>query len=241
LSHQIQVPVPGLHDAPTRLFFPVFSLGARYAGPRGLAFAGVEVPIAQRGCIVTVERFKEPDRFPLLLEVIMPPQWRDGRRYQTVRAFEMPDSHIQWTVHTQFNPETYLPGRRLLAALSPMTAVPTFASRQIGRLEPGRLDVRGTADSAGAYLVTWPYSPRVRGSAFYVEGELLSGGLTVGVQRDEKWVAQVNIDEPGSFRAAVVMPNDGTYGPIIANHLTRSSLTNRFVVTRYGWLPPVAD
>jgi len=76
LSQQIDVPVPRA-DVPSRLFFPV------YYSPGGF-FAGVELPGADRGCVLGLRRVTDIDRTPLLLTVTLPPDWREMKLYQTL-------------------------------------------------------------------------------------------------------------------------------------------------------------
>ncbi|HEV2986144.1 MAG TPA: hypothetical protein VGX46_17220, partial [Vicinamibacterales bacterium] len=76
LSEQFDVSLPS-SDSPFRLFFPV------YYSPGGY-FAGVEVPEADRGCVAGLRRVTSIDRTPILLNLTLPPDWRETKLYQTL-------------------------------------------------------------------------------------------------------------------------------------------------------------
>jgi hypothetical protein len=76
LSQQYDVPVPG-SDAPFRLFVPIYYSSGGY-------FAGLEVPVADRGCVAALRRVTQIDRTPMLINLRLPPDWRDMKLYQTL-------------------------------------------------------------------------------------------------------------------------------------------------------------
>jgi len=82
LSRRVDVPVPQA-DAPFRLFFPM------HDAP-GAHFAGVEVNEADCACIAAVRRVTDLDRTPILLNLTLPPDWRQMKLYQTLTGWGRP-------------------------------------------------------------------------------------------------------------------------------------------------------
>jgi hypothetical protein len=60
----------------THIFMPIYD-----------GFRRLEFDDSARGCIEGVYRVREPERFPLLLEVVLPPGWRRMPLYQRLRSF----------------------------------------------------------------------------------------------------------------------------------------------------------
>jgi hypothetical protein len=234
-SRESLVPAPPPGSPPTLVVFPVYSLGLRSTLRDHFRFVGIEVASGMENCVVAFERFSRPNQFPLLLETVLLPDWRERPLYETLREYE--PGPAEWIRTLYAAPANARPGRRWLTQLAPVTAAATFRSSQVERLEAGAIDARGRARTSSAYLVSWPYEHREKGSAFFIEGEIFDGGMTVGIQQNEQWVQQLNIPRPGRFRAVIRVEADGTYGAVLANYQLRS-LYHRSTITRYGWLPP---
>ncbi len=78
LSQRFDVSVPR-SGAPFRLFFPV------YYSPGGY-FAGVELAEADRGCVAALRRVTRIEQTPILLNLTLPPDWREMKLYQTLAS-----------------------------------------------------------------------------------------------------------------------------------------------------------
>lgn len=234
LSRSLQVPMPPPGPLRTRVLFPTFSTGARMTDPEAMTFTGLELATAQYACLAGVSRVVNTAALPILMEAVLAPGWRDGALYEAFQDLE-PRTR-DWAYGNYAIPDGLQPGRSWLARIETPSGTPTFQSSQVTRLDAARIEAHGRAGQAGAYLVSWAYQQRPAGSAFFVEGELVSGGITVGLQRDERWSHQLNVDRPGRFRVVIRIDADGLYGPILANHQNTGS--HRSVITRYGWLPP---
>lgn len=65
-------------DTSTWMFYPV------YYKPVVVNFKGIEMPQKQLACLHELYRVKDVSRFPLLLNLILPPNWEQARRYQTL-------------------------------------------------------------------------------------------------------------------------------------------------------------
>jgi hypothetical protein len=235
LTRETIAPAPPPGSSRTLVMFPVYTLGRKNAVSGSLQFEGVEVAADQRACIASVDAFSQPERFPLLIESILLPDWRQRPLYESL--LELERAQAEWRPAMYSVPSTVLPDRRRLSRLEVIHEAPTYRSAQVRRLEPGLIESRGTAATSSAYLLTWPSHRHPGGSAFFVEGEVIEGGLTIGIHQNERWVQQVDVARPGHFRAVVQIDADGVYRAVLANHQLRG-LYNRTTITRYGWLPP---
>ncbi|MEO7134080.1 MAG: hypothetical protein ABI024_07645 [Vicinamibacterales bacterium] len=235
LTRQTIVPAPAAGQGPARLLFPVYSLGARSRGRESPRFVGVEVAPAEAPCIQSLARFKKPDKFPLLLESMLLPDWRQRPLYEALRGLEPPSD--SWRIENYSIPHELRPGGRWLSELASDNSPATYRSPQVRKLDDREIEVRGNAASSAAYLLSWGDASRAKGSVFFVEGELFEGGLTAGIQANEKWVQQVNVLRPGRFRVAIQVEEPGAYGAVLANN-QQQGLYARIIISRYGWLPP---
>lgn len=234
LSAERTVAVPPIGQGTTRVLFPVFTPGSKTISPQ-TSFEGLELPPDQQDCVVRVQRFARPSSFPLLLEATLPATWKKDRLYETVRGIER--ENTEWVYENLSVPEGERVGRRMLEHLEPVVAAPTFRSPLVKRLTDTEIDIIGTPKTSADYLLTWPYEQRRRGAGFFVECEILEGGLTIALQQQDKWVRHINLYRPGRFRIVLRLDDDGRYGPIVTNHLIHGP-HNHATITRYGWLAP---
>jgi hypothetical protein len=91
--------------------------------------------------------------------------------------------------------------------------------------------VDGTAEAQYSYLLVT--TPRALSAQTYVvaSGVLARGGVTVGLQQSEKWVAEFSVHIPGPFRIALKVPADGHYQIVLANDVGRGDLRNTVAVS----------
>lgn len=233
LTDSVSLVVP---QAPAILqhVFPVFTPGRRSATPDGFAFTGVDIASSETACVAGIDAYTTPEHLPLALEATIRPDRTRRQLYETLREFEpsAADSFDSYAI-----PDTVRAGRRWLATLQLVHATPSYRSDQVRELTPTRIESDGRAGHDGAYLVNWPYVEQPAGAAWFVEGEIRDGGLTIGLQQDERWVHQINVDRAGRFRAVIRIDRPGRYGSILANH--QAGGRHHSVITRYGWLPPL--
>ena len=79
-SRQMQVPLSPAGGAPTRVFFPAYSVDRSEAGGGRSRFVGVDVPAGSETC-VRLWQVRSPGAFPLLLTATLTSDWQD-RLYQ---------------------------------------------------------------------------------------------------------------------------------------------------------------
>ena len=232
----VKVPERGQH---TKVFFPVYQNGTVTSGDGGLAFAGVEVAEAEAGCIEGLWRFRDPDSFPLLLASTLAPGWRERPLYQVLAQWESPAGADEEGSVTYADPIGLLGLADSADSRAPGPGVATgaeieYQARNV-RMDGG-VKVSGVSDAPHSYLVSWQrrtFSPSGLVSA---EGRLERGGLTIGIVDGTRWIAKVDIDTPGAFRALVQVPGPGHYQVVLANHLSNTSLRNEFSMARLEYL-----
>jgi hypothetical protein len=77
-SQTVEIALPVNASArPVRVFFPAYDSGATNPDPRLLRFAGIELADRHIGCVKSLALFRHPDRFPLLLETVLPGDWTE--------------------------------------------------------------------------------------------------------------------------------------------------------------------
>jgi hypothetical protein len=81
-----------------------------------------------------------------------------------------------------------------------------------------------------------------RGSYFVAQGELYSGGMSFGLIKDGRTAGYVHVTTRGPFTIVIEVPEDGLYSLGLANNLDMyTSLENRFVVSKAGWVKGIHD
>lgn len=229
---ELDVPARG---ATTRIFFPAFESGAASPDADRLAFSGIEVPAAEAACITRVSRLAEPDRLPLLLNAVLAGDWRNRPLYQRLRRWEgdpsadAPRSRSYWSP-----PALRTEGAALFArgATAAGYRWPVDYNAKGAFVRDDTVVVKGFSQAPGSYLVSWQPRPLEAASVVLIEGRLERGGLTVGLADGSGWIASIDIDRPGAFRAGVQVPSSGRYQLVVANHLPDGSLANRFTISR---------
>jgi len=93
----------------------------------------------------------------------------------------------------------------------------------------------GRAENRYTYVVRFQPLTLTRPREVIFEGDLTSGGLTVGVTRDNQWHTRVNITTPGVFRSSLTINEPGVYTLIVANNLATGPVVNEFVLRVIGW------
>jgi hypothetical protein len=87
-SRTLSVRPTGGAGAPVEVFMPVYYAGADLPDPRAYRFSGVDVPAARTSCVQGLFRLRAPSKNGLLLETVLPPDWRALSLYQSLEAVE---------------------------------------------------------------------------------------------------------------------------------------------------------
>lgn len=93
----------------------------------------------------------------------------------------------------------------------------------------------GRAENRYTYVVSFQPMTLVRSREVIFEGDLSSGGITVGVTKDNQWHTRVDITTPGAFRSSLTINQPGIYTLIVANNITTGPVVNEFVLRVIGW------
>jgi hypothetical protein len=118
-----------------------------------------------------------------------------------------------------------------------------FTAPQLRR-QAGALMVDGPIDSPYSYLLQLQNRHLRAGDYFYAQGDLLDGGLTIGLQSRDQWIGAVNVVRHGRFAVLIAAPDDGDYELVIANCVTptwwqrlahRGRVVNTFRIETAGW------
>jgi hypothetical protein len=225
LSQRIYVSVTRT-DVPFRLFLPVYYSPGQY-------FSGLEGTEADTRCVAAVRRVTDLERTPILLNLTLPPDWRQMKLYQTLTDWERPSA--PYRVRVFASPERLDPARLDLSRLALPVVPPESHSSIVDTAPAGGWVVRGFAWGSTSSLVRLPARSVSKGVCFVARGTLYRGGLTVGLLRNHVRATSVDIAAPGEFLAVVEAPDDGAYAPEFANFLIGFNRRNDLVVRAAGW------
>jgi hypothetical protein len=102
----------------------------------------------------------------------------------------------------------------------------------------GQWLVRGPVDGPMSYLLQYAPSAQKKGAHVVATGQLLEGGLTIGLQRGGNWVGYVNVVAPGWFVATLAVPDDGEYALVVANNVQTATMWRGLLAGGLGqWFP----
>ena len=90
----------------------------------------------------------------------------------------------------------------------------------------------------GAFTYAFQSKPRrfEKNQGVLLKGRVTQGGMTLGLQKNNQWVAQLNVTDPGDFTVVIAPPGSGTYTIVVAHNLPKS-LETSIQFTRLGLLP----
>jgi len=227
---------------PTRVFFPIFETGATNLEPSLLAFSGLELADAERPCVARISRVKEPDRFRLLIPVVLRPSWRDDGLHYTLRGWPIgPYGQNVGAITYHWSPERLANNRSALAALldhaAPLVLDRIEYAADIVRVRGSReMVVDGVAEGSGTYLVAWQARSLKPTQVIAIEGQIDRGGLSAGLTGVSGWANRIDLDTPGPFRIFLQAPHEGAFQLVLANFLSNTSLRNRITIARVALL-----
>jgi hypothetical protein len=97
--------------------------------------------------------------------------------------------------------------------------------------------IKGVAEGRFGYVLRAD-PMKVTDFRLVVKGLVKTGGITVGLLRDEHWAASVNVSDPGPFAVVIEPPVPGAiYDIIVAHDIEQGPLTTDVTIERIGWAP----
>jgi hypothetical protein len=236
-SRTIVVQPPAMET--TRVFFPAY-----YHRPRtdesvhsGYSLAGVEVPEAAADCVAALERVRDARPLPVMMNLRLPPLWRDATLYGTLTGFEKRSNGDESAPIYTF--PTDLLVRRSVMTVSSQLLDRADVIKESGRVESdGRSWHLSGVGGRGRFLHLAEWKPRLvpKGATLVASGDLMRGGISVGLVREGAWAAQVPVIVPGRFAVAIQTPDAGEYAVVMTNYVLGASLRYDVVVDRAGWV-----
>jgi hypothetical protein len=230
-SRQLAVTMP--ETGTVRAWFAAYDFDD-HAGIDTYRFTGLEVPATQLPCLSALNRVERVESLPMLVDAVLPPRWQQGKLYAIFNRWESdpvnPSPRLNYTI-----PDGLLVRSRIGARpLVPLGTSLDYRDSIVTIESDHRIVARGSTNPVG-YLASWVSAPQAKRTLLVAEGHLIAGGLTIGLEQNRAWAAQVQVIVPGPFRAAIEVPNDGEFRPVIAN-LSGQSRFTRFEIDRIGWV-----
>jgi hypothetical protein len=115
----------------------------------------------------------------------------------------------------------------------------TTALSPIARWSNDRVQIHGVAPSAYGYVASFTPVRAGAGTAFrefVVEGDVKTGGITVGLQSQFKWVYYQNFNIVGPFTMRWVPPAPGEYAVVVAHFAEQPDRKTDIDLLHVGWL-----
>lgn len=101
-----------------------------------------------------------------------------------------------------------------------------------------RLD--GAAGGAYSYLLASRPQGDVADARLAVDGDIESGGITVGLQVAGRWVEAHNVTQPGPFSLVIEPGVEGPFDIVIANNERDGAASTRACLAQLAWVEPSA-
>src|SRR5262249_52566522 len=188
-----------------------------YDDPGKSRFDGVEVSRGYDRCVEQVARVRDLSTMPILVNLRAAQGWESRPMHQRLAALETSTRATDPRL-VALPAELTLPVRTLY---SKPDAPPSLWKSPLVHEHAAGWRITGTPPSPVWPLAEFAATPRTPDDQFVVEGEVLRGGITIGIVRDHSWTSQGNlsITQPGPFVAVFSPPAAGDYGVLWENGL----------------------
>ena len=238
LSRIVTIRVPDAAGEITRTHIPVFQPTAPDPLSVPYRFVALDVPSGFESCVTRLGRIEGAEKYPLLLDASLPPQWADLPLHQTLVGWERSlfDRDVTIAVFPAGHHVSRSDWTKPVQSLGDSVEYVGKAARV---MPAGEVAIAGRRVRPNEYLVAWRPTHREHEDLLIVQGELRSGSIVVGLQRDGQWVAQVPVMTLGAFRVAIRVPENGLYAAVLANHVTTRWSRIEAQIDRAGWIRPV--
>jgi hypothetical protein len=228
------------HGEATRVFFPAYHDENWWSAEISLAayFDGIELPLGYDGCLTGLSRSTDLERYPLLLDLTLVPRWEEATPFQTIAAFENPN--------TADGPAFYTAPRDLVVTRAAFDDGFRPAGEAIERspvvtnARDGGWIVKGRALVPRSPILRFKPRSVTREDVLIVEGELRTGAVSFVLLAAGHRQAAVTVRDAGPFVVALAVPVDGDLEVAIANDIADWWPANRIgrrVGPFAGWIP----
>jgi hypothetical protein len=237
-------------DPPTEVFFPAYHVAG------SSRFDGIEVPRGFESCVPVVDRLTDLRRMPMLPVLTLTPHWDRRPLYQKLAGWET-------SAPAPLRPVYALP-RSLAVARATLdevaAPVPVLWRTPIVYGDVSQQwRITGTPPGPRWPVLQFAAQTRTPHDRFVLEGEIVRGGVTLGLVRGETFADGDSLTVSTSGRFAVVLAPHaaGPYGVLLLNAVDDSWLLrhapsiatlfgwfrnfNDVRITRAGWVPRTVD
>jgi hypothetical protein len=225
---------------PTEVFFPAYNTDD------GARFTGVRVDRGFESCVSRVTQVTDIRPFPMLLVLTLQTGWPRARMHQSIAAWEPQPVPKSADLRIETLPKDLTVRRADLDGTLNPAPPATFHARIVQDDPRGGWIARGTPDGPATSLVQLRAEPRGPEDRFVVEGEVIRGGVTVGLLTGQTWAGDTNVTfaTPGPFSVVLAPVTHGDYGVLFANALRDSWLVRNFgdrLLRVTGWFHTFTD
>ena len=224
---------------PVRYLFHTFSShNDRRAGDSGkFDFKGLELSAEDLPCVKAFNSIPDLESLPFLLNLTLSPDWQERRLFQRIgRSGPILGPHAIGN-SPYFSPESLKLERQEVQSLLekvPVSGTSFEVFDKNVRLEDGRILYSGIVPAPFTYVTAMPMATVGENEYLVAEGDIRSGGITIGLLRNGAWAYQSNVTVLGKFRT-VIGPDAGEYVVVVA-HNVPGQKTNDFSIDRIGWV-----
>jgi hypothetical protein len=212
-----------------RIFIPT------YGEPPKWGFDGLELPSGVKNSLRGIYRVAHPEQLPLLLDLRLSGTWRQEVLNQTFRVEGggFPDNVQVLGLDGAVSPIAVI-GRVDSSDARPNPADVGVSYTNAVRVTSNRVEVDGRSDTWSSYLLSFKPVHVEAPAALLVQGHLDTGGVVVGLLKNNRWYRQQVTSARGDFVAVIEITESGTYTPIVTNATRHNHDLNRFVLSRFG-------
>jgi hypothetical protein len=208
----LDMTVTFLPALPVEIFFPAYRASGKFT------FEGIEVSRGFERCVEEITRVRHLDSLPILVNLTLTSGWEQSPLYQRIAEWEVSDRTPFPSLYT-LPPALTVAVRTLdKEAVSPPLL---WQMAMVRDATPRGWTITGTPPLPEWPLLEFAAEPRTPDDQFVMEGEIVRGGITIGLVRGHQWTGDghVTITKAGRFLAVLAPPAAGEYGVLCVNGL----------------------
>jgi hypothetical protein len=230
----------------TKVFFPIYFWNQINVNGTFSSFKGIEINEQFASCLKAMYRVKNSSKYNLLLDLNLPANWEDEKRYQTLGTNNVNDINIINGYNVITEPTNLIfEQARLMNVLFngsktfniPINsnAISDYFTNKI-TFTNNSIIMNGTVNQQFSFLMKFNPVKVEEDRYLVVKGKLIKGGLSIGLLHDNTWYKYVNVQSKGDFIAIIEVKEKGDYYPMICNDTKSNGEKNNFIITDMGWI-----